>query len=213
MAVVAVHYIGDISINGCIGIVLYDNDYYKEGNQSGLIDHLLRFGDIFIVYNTFILFNKCVFVCVFILIYRIHLVEFGIIENSDFFTNKFCHCFFLFLFSFHPVVLTYMWACVVSLFQLISIVKSKKYRSLYGDNPLKSTHISTLINESSTRKSDVKLFPLHNLNKNTQQLQSSPNERNKYVKHPFSIGQTQRIRNKYMRMRRFYLNETTLGHG
>lgn len=34
------------------------------------------------------------------------------------------------------MLIIYFWACVIALFQILTIVKSKKYQSLYGNNPI-----------------------------------------------------------------------------
>lgn len=34
------------------------------------------------------------------------------------------------------VFLLYMWTCVIALYQIISIISTTKYKSLYGDDPL-----------------------------------------------------------------------------
>lgn len=37
---------------------------------------------------------------------------------------------------FLTVFLLYMWTCVISLYQIISIINTHNYKSLYGDDPL-----------------------------------------------------------------------------
>lgn len=107
----------------------------------------------------------------------------------------------------------YLWACVLSLFQVIFIVRSEKYRSVYGNDPLQPKPKSSAM--KSTKKSKVervKFFPSPNFNNDTDKLKSS-SKANKRDEHPFTISRSQRIQNEYVEMRRSYLDEPSVGHG
>ncbi|XP_031635564.1 uncharacterized protein LOC116348645 [Contarinia nasturtii] len=113
--------------------------------------------------------------------------------------------------TFVILLLGYLWACVLSLFQVIFIVKSEKYRSVYGDDPLHPLQAANAIKSmKNTKVERVKIFPSPNF-KDTEKLKSLTKSNN--CDHPFAISRSQRIRNEYMEMRRNYLNETSLGHG
>lgn len=111
------------------------------------------------------------------------------------------------------VLMGYLWACVVSLFQIIFIVNSKEYRALYGDNPLRMP--PKLLNKppKTAKIERVKFFPSPNFNKESDKLKLSP-KIDKYDRHPFGIAQSQRIQNEYNEIRRNYLSQSHYyGHG
>lgn len=111
------------------------------------------------------------------------------------------------------VFLGYLWACVVSLFHIIFIVKSKKYRSVYGDNPLQVA-LKPILNKSSRKAKveRVKFYPSPNFNKEADKLKSSP-KLSQSAAGPYGMGQSRRIRNEYIEMRHNYLNKFNVGHG
>lgn len=93
------------------------------------------------------------------------------------------------------------------------MVKSSKYRSTYGENPLKPASKSVSnISSREVKVERVKFFPSPNFNKYADKLKLSPKV-NKPDMHPFGVGQTRRIKNEYIEMRRNYLNELSFGHG
>lgn len=106
----------------------------------------------------------------------------------------------------------YFWACVLSLFQIIFIVNSSEYQTLYGENPLKAPTKSIPISSKTAKVEKVKFFPSPNFNKGADKLKASP-VIDKYDQHPFAIGQSRRIQNEYNDMRRNYLNQSHFGHG
>lgn len=78
--------------------------------------------------------------------------------------KTFCFC------HRHPVVhiiftvfLLYMWTCVISLYQIINIINTQNYKSLYGDDPLtdwsyNNDKASSLTDNKSLEVENVSFF-------------------------------------------------------
>ncbi|XP_065078634.1 uncharacterized protein LOC135701706 [Ochlerotatus camptorhynchus] len=52
--------------------------------------------------------------------------------------------------GFGLLLLFYLWACVVALYQILGIVKTEKYRKLFGNDPISRNNISTANDENTT---------------------------------------------------------------
>lgn len=111
------------------------------------------------------------------------------------------------------MVFGYLWACVVSLFQVIIVVNSPDYRTLYGDDPSKSQP-KPLANKRAKKAKveNVKFYPSQDFHKNTDQAKVMA-KFNRYNNKSFDAYQPQRVRNEYIEMRRNYLNQSDYGHG
>ncbi|XP_055309460.1 uncharacterized protein LOC129573187 [Sitodiplosis mosellana] len=110
------------------------------------------------------------------------------------------------LLSFVMFVLLYLWGCVFSLFHAIFIVRTKSYRSVFGDDPLALPPKSILNKSNEKAKVErVKFYPSPNFNTEADKLKPVV-EVNKSVAHPFGVRQSRRIKNDYV-------NELSVGHG
>ncbi|XP_058820298.1 uncharacterized protein LOC131682657 isoform X2 [Topomyia yanbarensis] len=65
--------------------------------------------------------------------------------------------------GFILLLLFYLWACVVALFQIFGIVKTEKYRALFGDDPTAS--IENPISRVSDSINDFKVSIVHPVSK------------------------------------------------
>lgn len=116
------------------------------------------------------------------------------------------------------MLLGYLWACVLSYFQIIFIVNSSKYRTLYGENPLTAEPKPVLNEPPDVVKNHVervKFYPFQQFKEAEKpapmpQIEKSPAKRKD---HPFGINQSERLRNDYIEMRRNYLNQASFGQG
>lgn len=64
--------------------------------------------------------------------------------------------------NFFAVFLLYMWSCVISLYQILSIVNTHNYKSLYGDDPLTEwtyNEKTALTDGKKMEVENVKFFP------------------------------------------------------
>lgn len=188
MAAVALHNNGFPAVDRVSGVVLCDTYHHKEGHQFGPTNHSIHFG----------------LICIAYVIQSSSKLRIRTHPNKLDLTISFSHQNSLRTFL---VIMCYLWACVFSLFQIIFIVNSKEYRSLYGQNPLKSPPKQINKPQKTAKIERVKFFPSPNFNKETEKLKSSP-KIDKYDRHPFAIAKSQRIQNEYNEMRRHYLNRS-----
>ena len=112
------------------------------------------------------------------------------------------------------MILLYLWGCVVSLFHAIFIVKSAKYRAVFGDDPLISPPKSILSGSNRPAKVErVKFYPSPNFDKEADKLKPTPPILDTPAgQHPFGIRESRRIKNDYIEVRRNYLNDMSVGH-
>lgn len=111
------------------------------------------------------------------------------------------------------MVFGYLWACVVSLFQVIIVVNSSDYRTLYGDDPLKIPSKQAANERAKKVKiENVKFYPSPDFHKNTDRAKVMA-KLNRYTNKSYGANQPQRVQNEYIEMRRKYLNQSDYGHG
>lgn len=100
------------------------------------------------------------------------------------------------------VFLGYMWACVLSLFQIIFVVNSPKYRSLYGDDPIHANRNGIPIKNSIKK---VKFYPSPDFAHDAAQKQTN------LIHLDHASNQTERARNEYNELKsNFYLKSRQL---
>lgn len=108
------------------------------------------------------------------------------------------------------MILGYLWACVVSLFQIIIVVNSPDYQAMYGVDPLKST-IKPAAKKQTRRITveKVKFRPSPDFHRTTDRGTAIA----KLDRYNDSVNQSQRIQNDYIEMQRNYLNQANYDYG
>lgn len=111
------------------------------------------------------------------------------------------------------MILGYLWACVVSLFQIIIVVNSPDYQTMYGVDPLKSP-IKPAAKKQMRRTTveKVKFYPSPDFHKTSDRAKVIA-QLNNYSDRSIGANQSQRIQNDYIEMRRNYLNQANYDYG
>lgn len=116
---------------------------------------------------------------------------------------------FFYIIVFQTVILGYLWACAVSLFQIIIVVNSPDYQTMYGVDPLKPAA------KKQTRRTTVekvKFYPSPDFHKTTDRAKVMA-KLNSYNDRSLGANQSQRIQNDYIEVRRNYLNQANYDYG
>lgn len=115
------------------------------------------------------------------------------------------------------VFVGYLWACVFSLFQVIFVVKSAKYRAIYGNDPLKpNANTMAVVKNNDVKR--VKFFPSPDFDndptiKQKKKIISEFNHSGPTDEaYTYSSGQTVRARNEYNDIRNTYLKNRQSMH-